>query len=252
MFSFEASLRIRKFKTLGLSQALIICLSNQIFATEYNKTDCLSIPEKEPLIKACVKDEILSITGKGFGYHYNYEEYHAKLSDLITDWFRTNKFEQKIFCNQEAEFIFSVPEITPHKFALRIQMEILNRKIMFAIPGVPKLWHEKPMSVKVFDEGDSYPASYGYEAGNLLAKRNKNIENLDLVDFLIHYDAGISSDMGNQWLTLKVPIMGEVSVLKSMQLDSDFSHFFANISTNNSYEWMSYKASFGNIEINCN
>jgi hypothetical protein len=228
--------------------SLMISFSSSAMGTD----KCISIPSEDPILRSCTLDNKLIIEGEGYRYIYDYPAYSESLSNQIKEWFELNQISPTLYCNETAEIILSVPELNPHNFALRVQFKLGDKTFMFAAPGQPKLWNHDSFAGKVFEKGESYPSSYGFAAGALVAKLSKEANPDDVESFLEQFGASPASNISNKWLNIKVPILSEIETLNEMKQNTNFYNLFTSVTINTSYEWMSYKGKIKAFKITCN
>jgi hypothetical protein len=226
----------------------ILCLSLE--NTAYSE-QCSAHPSEAPVIETCVSDEGLSIKGETFRHDYNYGDYTASLSDLISTWAQTAPLEDKDFCGLDANIILSVPELNPEGYALRVIVDHNRGPIMFNLPGNPFEWTVNEVAPHVFKEGETYPNSYGYIAGSLIAKAANNNNLNSISDFLRPYGASVDIIRTN-WYNIQLPIFNELLTLEKIKQNPSFQKYFSSITMNSSYEWISHKGTLTSFVITCN
>ena len=121
---------------------------------------------------------------------------------------------------------------------------------MFNIPGNPSEWSEAELTPHVFEEGMTYPESYGYIGGSLIAKAADN-QSMDAISkFLEQYGAS-PEHIRKDWLNIQVPIFDEFLTLEKIEQNPSFQKYFSSITMNSSYEWISHKGNLTSFAIIC-
>lgn len=237
-------------EVLSKQLSLYSVIVSSIITNTAKADDCKRYPKEAPVIEACLEEDDLTISGDNFNHKFHYPHYTQQLSHLITNWIDKSNLDKDNFCGLEADILLSIPELNPQGYALRITIDHPRGPLMFNLPGSPRDWTLQNLIPIVFEEGTSYPESYGYVAGTLIAKSSTDATEPELVKYLSEFQVQ-AEKIRKSWYKISVPVFEEIYLQEKIETNARFHKYLSSITMNSSYEWISHKGAIANFDIEC-
>ena len=95
---------------------------------------------------------------------------------------------------------------------------------MFNLPGSTSDWTMQNLTPIVFEAGTSYPDSYGYVAGTLIAKASSNTTESELAKYLDEFQVQ-AEKIRKSWYKISVPVFEESYLLEKIETNARFHKY---------------------------